>query len=280
LVIEQPGSWGARALRDASLPVGFGDAITAAAGAAGVGVLLARHPDRVRRHLTVPHHRPRIWVADVRPGTQRLHTGLVPELAEIANWDFAAIADGILPDLDGPSPEPLLLLCTQGGRDACCARLGRPVLTELLELVGPLERDQVWESSHIGGHRFAPTILALPSGAVHGRLTPTQARQLLSATASQQVLTMGLRGRTCLSPPVQLAEIAIRERTEESGLNDLEFAVWEQADEAAVVVVRGSNQACWTVRLRQHAMDAMRPESCGAQARIGTSWQVESISAG
>lgn len=53
---------------------------------------------------------------------------------------------------------PLLLVCTHGKRDRCCAVKGRP-------LAGGLHQkhpDIVWESSHTKGHRFAPPMILLP----------------------------------------------------------------------------------------------------------------------
>ena len=53
---------------------------------------------------------------------------------------------------------PLLLVCTHGKRDKCCAVFGRPVADELTAKYGQM----VWESSHTKGHRFAPSMILLP----------------------------------------------------------------------------------------------------------------------
>ena len=59
-----------------------------------------------------------------------------------------------------------LLVCTHGTEDACCGTFGFPLYRRLRQRYaasadGPL---RVWRVSHIGGHRFAPTMLDFPHG--------------------------------------------------------------------------------------------------------------------
>ena len=60
----------------------------------------------------------------------------------------------------------MLLVCTNGKRDECCALLGRPIA----QRCAPGAPGRVWESNHLGGHRFAPTVTLLPHGTMHGQL--------------------------------------------------------------------------------------------------------------
>ena len=66
-----------------------------------------------------------------------------------------------------PVVDPLVLVCGHGRRDACCARLGRPLYDALLP---ELAAESLWLSSHQGGHRFAPNLLWLPDGLLFGRV--------------------------------------------------------------------------------------------------------------
>lgn len=59
-----------------------------------------------------------------------------------------------------------LLVCTHGSEDACCGTFGVPLYTTLRQRhaarsAGAL---RAWRVSHIGGHRFAPTMLDFPEG--------------------------------------------------------------------------------------------------------------------
>ena len=55
---------------------------------------------------------------------------------------------------------PIILVCTHGVHDACCAIRGRPVAAAL----AARWPDLVWECSHVGGDRFAPNVVLLPDG--------------------------------------------------------------------------------------------------------------------
>ena len=59
-----------------------------------------------------------------------------------------------------------VLVCTHGSRDNCCATRGYPVYQTLRRKMAPQMNGgmRVWQSSHLGGHRFAPNILDLPEG--------------------------------------------------------------------------------------------------------------------
>lgn len=62
-----------------------------------------------------------------------------------------------------------ILVCTHGANDACCGKFGYPVYEVLRSAYsGPNLR--VWRTSHIGGHRFAATLLEFPEGRYWGHL--------------------------------------------------------------------------------------------------------------
>ncbi len=60
-----------------------------------------------------------------------------------------------------------MLVCGHGTRDACCALRGTAVYSRLADHLGD---DELWISSHQGGHRFATNVLVLPSGIQLGRV--------------------------------------------------------------------------------------------------------------
>lgn len=63
------------------------------------------------------------------------------------------------------------MVCTHGAIDACCAKFGYPVY-ELLRTIArnPDHNLRVWRCTHFGGHRFAPTIVEMPSGRYWGHV--------------------------------------------------------------------------------------------------------------
>lgn len=94
-------------------------------------------------------------------------------------------------------------VCTHGQRDLCCAEFGMPVYRALRERV----QDRVWQTSHLGGHRFAANVLVAPVATLYGRVTPQAVDALLAATESDLLFRPLARGRTCYAPEVQAAEI-------------------------------------------------------------------------
>jgi hypothetical protein len=101
--------------------------------------------------------------------------------------------------------EPALFVCTHGTRDRCCGTLGVP----LLLAARSIERRNVWEVSHLGGHRFAPTCLALPEWRTFGRVQPADAEALLaSLDQADAEQCRWLRGHNALSPVAQVLERA------------------------------------------------------------------------
>lgn len=80
-----------------------------------------------------------------------------------------------------------MLVCAHGKRDQCCAVLGRPIAARLSTEFG----DTVWECSHTGGHRFAPSMILLPTGYTYGRLSAEQ-----SAEAARRRPGRGVRAGT------------------------------------------------------------------------------------
>ena len=96
-------------------------------------------------------------------------------------------------------------VCTNGQRDLCCARFGLPTYAALRERVG----ERVWQTTHVGGHRFAPNVLTLPQAALYGRVQPTDVDAFLAVVENDQLAARWLRGRTRYSAEVQAAEAAL-----------------------------------------------------------------------
>ncbi|WP_214400953.1 sucrase ferredoxin [Pseudonocardia lacus] len=173
------------------------------AAAGGWRVLLIRRPGR-----RTASGRPRLMLADTTTA----------RVSRLRIDGPGALADVPLPDAGEPLPgtpmaETPLLVCTHGRRDRCCAIDGRVLATALVESGEP----DVWECTHLGGHRFAPTALVLPTGYLYGRLDADTASAARKAAAAGEVETALCRGRSTWSPAGQVAELAVRTAT---GLRD------------------------------------------------------------
>ncbi len=97
--------------------------------------------------------------------------------------------------------DPVILVCTHGRKDVCCAVEGRPVTAVLEDHWGPF----VWETTHLGGDRFAANVAVLPTGDMYGRLDATIAVPVLRDHLDGDVPLAHWRGRSTWSPAVQAA---------------------------------------------------------------------------
>jgi hypothetical protein len=260
VLVEDNGPWGKKApgsARFAGAPE-----LAALVNPTPTSVLLVRQP-----HVRVGSRR-RVWIAQV--GTQQLFSGIVADVAELLTWDFEAIATGAMPSVVEPCGDFLWLVCTNSSRDACCALLGRPLIDDL---VGPAQAASVMllESSHLGGHRFAPTAMALPSGYVFGRLTGPSAVAAFEHLQNGAVLTENLRGRTNLVRWQQVADIVARRTLDFAPIDGLTISATSEPVQAGTTLQLLASTAAGhslKVDLVGRAIGP-RPESCGKDPVLG-----------
>jgi hypothetical protein len=224
----------------------------------GVRALLARaaaagfRPLMIRSTEGGPERRPpRVFLTDTAPG-RTVTTTLDIERPE-------QLDDLPLPDPDHPLPgvpvtAPMFLICTHEQRDPCCGLDGRALVDAI---AGP----GVFAASHLGGHRFAPTALMLPTGYAYGRLEPTSAATIRAGAAAGVITTDRCRGRCTWSPRGQVAELAVREA---SGLRSPDALIVED-DSGDVIHVGTATGERWAVDVEPVDVDATRPVSCGAR---------------
>lgn len=212
LLLEHAGPWGVDALRDARLPYGLGVHLREAAGRARVRVLLVRRPGRRAGDGGV-----RLFACRAAGPESWTETAVLDELNDVRDLDLAPLGAGRSLGLE-PHDAPLFAVCTHGRHDACCAELGRPAALALAR--GP-HAESVWETSHIGGDRFAGNLVVLPRGLYYGALDATSAVAVADATAAGEVLVDHLRGRSDLPMGAQAADAALRRELGVTGLDDV-----------------------------------------------------------
>lgn len=230
LLVEQPGPWGHAGLRASRLDPHIAADVEARAAEAGLRVLAIRRPGR-------DGGRQRRWAVTVPDG--------------LAWGRFEADADLLEVSFDGAALEadatPTYLVCAHGKRDVCCALNGRP-LAAALEALRP---GRVWECSHTGGHRFAPIVLALPVGALYGRVPLHAVADLVSATERGEVVAPLLRGELGHPPAVQAALGCARVELDVAAADGLAVVAADEVrpDEWRVHLAAGGDVHEVTVRL-------------------------------
>jgi hypothetical protein len=252
VVVEHPDGWG-----DADL----------ARSAHGVRVVLARGSRAACAEVRAAG-RSRVWIADAL-GTE-LRVGMVADPHEVARWDLAALADGRWRGWGRVDPEPLLLVCANGRRDRCCGHAGGRLAEQLW---AGADDGRVLTSTHLGGHRFAPTALLLPWGVLHGRLDEAAVAAIRSGAGGGVTPTGSLRGHSALDAARQVAEVHAREVTGYTGLAPLPVAL---VGEPAVGRVRAEvavpDGGVLAVVLAREARTGVA--SCGRTAESLEHWAV------
>lgn len=106
-----------------------------------------------------------------------------------------------------------VLVCTHGANDACCGKFGYPVYERLRGVAGDGRDLRVWRTSHIGGHRFAATLMDLPEGRCWGHLDADSAERVLRRDAPPSDMSSKYRGWAGLGSQLeQVVERAILSR--------------------------------------------------------------------
>ncbi|MBA3780982.1 MAG: sucrase ferredoxin [Nocardioides sp.] len=195
LLVEDPGPWGTAILRDSRLPA---DVRKALGAVRGVRPLLIRRTGRRQTDGV------RVFGVRVSAAGGWVESTRLDSVRDVTTLDIASLAAGRSMGL-APYDDPLVLVCTHGRHDACCAELGRPVALALAAA-----GTDSWECSHVGGDRFAGNVLVLPDGVSYGRVEPESAAALVSAHLTGHLDLDLMRGRSNLPMSVQTAEIALR----------------------------------------------------------------------
>jgi hypothetical protein len=211
LLVEVPGSWPRDVSLEGALPEGAHAALTAWVFATPRSRLLyLRRPGRSGT-------RPGVFAVTSREGSCELRRIVVERHEDLAHTDLEGgqLVEG-----------RLVLVCGHGSRDQCCALRGTPVFGALAPGSG---EDELWISSHQGGHRFAGNVLVLPLGVHLGRLDPDNAPAVVQRALGGRIDLGHYRGRTFYDAHVQAAEHAIREATGLEGVDDLRLATVEDS---------------------------------------------------
>jgi hypothetical protein len=259
LAIEQPGPWGARALTQSHLDHFVGTELGRQAEGTGVRIALIR---RVGHHALTDLDAPRrVLICSTRPGTASVRSFTVSDPRDLLDFDLSALGAGWLDKYEfEPHPNPAMLVCTNGKRDRCCAELGRSLALDLMEAGSSAE---IWEADHLGGHRFAPTAVVLPTGYVYGRLDVATATAALDAAARGEVVTEHARGRSTWSRPGQAADLALRTELQAFGADAVQVVDERRIDDEHWTVDLVADEITYRAIVEQSAAEEPRPESCG-----------------
>ena len=275
LLIEQDGGWGKKGLDDAPMDDDVRAHLLAAVAKANAAAPRSAQvrPQLVRQEASAGSAQVegvRLLVARAGAPTERV---TLPDPRAALDIDVAAWLLGELPAGVAKDTRALVLVCTHGKRDRCCAEHGLAFYRALASRwPSGGETPDLWQSTHLGGHRFAATAVTLPDGYQYGRLSPTDAPAFADAVEAGRLYDLAtLRGRSTLPAPAQAADLHLRQSLGLHGPNDVSITA----------MARGDGEGRWNVTLgaagASHSLTAERrwgPElvmnSCGAPETTST----------
>jgi hypothetical protein len=200
LLLEYGGAWGNKALPESDLAPEIKSQLDAWLDATPNSKFLF-----IKQHDGQTNG-PRFYVALSRETDSRLYRFDLPDYTALRSLDLNAIAQAA-PAYDSQlSDERLFTVCTNGRRDIACSKYGLPVYNVLAEI----DSASAWQCTHMGGHRFAGLLAALPSGVCYGYLDADDSHDVYEAVQRNDLLVENTRGRSCYDAPAQAADYYLR----------------------------------------------------------------------
>ena len=222
LLVEYPYWWGAKAFDESALSPALKEHLNRALKTIPRARLLFIKQDRTAgRALTVFVVRCR----ETNPSIVRLN---IKNHDELLGIDLASISES-MGDTAAMPDSPLYLICTHGRRDKCCAKFGYPLYKALKKYAG----NPVWQSSHVGGDRFAANLVCFPHGLFYAHVTEEAGVNVIDEYGQRRLVLDKYRGRACYSHPAQAAEFFIRSEAAINGLDDLRYLDYEPVEKRA-----------------------------------------------
>jgi hypothetical protein len=246
LLIEDRSAWGAEAVRD---QLGPDDADRAKR--LGLRVVLVRRregdptDDVVRRVMLID------------TVTREMAVRFVAGIGDVSVQEAASEP---VAEFGPPFTAPIFLVCTNGKRDACCALQGRALVNALAVAHG----EQIWECTHLGGHRFAGNLVCLPDGIVYGRVGADDGPRLAAAYVARRVDPSFLRGRSAWPAPAQVAEVELRQQLGLRGLDDVTLVAAGGDGARSFVTLATPDGTEHRLELVAERAEPPRPISCRA----------------
>ena len=256
LVLEYNGRWSGDAFRDSKIPEAVKTAINR---------YIEEFPNS-RLQLVKKEKRGgdgiKLFIAHSREKD--------PVLSEITLGGYEDLLDEnidvIIKDRSSEVKEPIFLICTNGEHDKCCGKFGMPVYLEAAE---GAYGQHAWQTTHIGGHRFASTFVCLPHGLYYGRVREGKTAEEIFGEYKNGGIELGsYRGRSCYSAPAQAAEYFLRKET---GIREITAFYLQgmkvENEEIQVDFQSAHDEKIFNVKLRRLDTAFKILKSCGDKER-------------
>ncbi len=259
--------WGSDAVKTAAQASPIAPGLQRLQNVPGAKILFIRRPRSQGRSF---------YAAITNQSQPRIYHTELADYADLLQLDLASLRPGQAPRLNGMEMREiaeLYTVCANGRHDPCCAKHGAPVYQELLVQAG---QDNVWQTTHIGGHRMAATMIAFPHGIVYGHVDPPDVEAIVTNQRAGYMLPHKYRGRGAFSghdlgedahKAACAAEAFLREELRAYRIDDLRLdALDENGGDDWQIRFRSADGQAHAVHARA-SLSPPRPTSCGDPAK-------------
>ncbi len=265
--LPEYGGWGGSAVKTASASGEFAPILRHLGKTPRAKILFIRRPQSREKN---------VYIALTNQPAPKLYHAALDDYADLLTLDIAGLAGKGAPRLGDRAMRPvdeLYTVCANGRHDPCCAAYGTPVYQEFSRLAG---EERVWQTTHIGGHRMAATLIAFPQGIVYGHVDPHDVESLLLNHRAGYILTHKYRGRGCYAghaldgdahQAAGAAEAFIREKTRKYGIDDLRLNEVSRLVDGSLLVRFGDGNGGAFVAEVATRMSAPRQTSCADEPK-------------
>ncbi len=261
--LSEYGGWGGETVKTAATSGNFAPYLRHLQSAPRAKVLFIRRPQSQEKSF---------YIAVTNQASPRIYHAALSDYDELLQLDISSLAADRRPRINGremTEVDELYTVCTNGRHDPCCAAYGTPVYHELAAQTG---QERVWQTTHIGGHRMAATMIAFPQGIVYGHVDPQDVEAIVTNQRAGFMLTHKYRGRGAYAghqldeaahKAACAAEAVIRERIGAYRIDDLRLDTVEQnSDDIWRVRFIDADGGAHTAEVKTQ-MSSPRQTSCG-----------------
>jgi hypothetical protein len=252
-MLEHYGRWGSKAFNESDLDADLKAQVNTQLAAIPNSRLLLVKQD------AAPEGGLRFFAAVASANPPTLYEFRLSDYSELGAIDLAALAAGDARYADHIVERKMAVVCTNGLRDQCCALNGMKAYMGL-KVEFP---EEVWQSTHHGGHRYSANMLAMPHGLSYGKMDQ-EGEDIVRKFLAGKMPLGHLRGRSTLPGPAQAAEGLLRAQ---NGARSPEAYAFEslqaQQDDQFQVVFRELDSGDQReVFIKQHKSDELIYVSC------------------
>ena len=263
-LLEYTGTWGSSAIEDSLLPDRVKGWI------ARSSQLFPHFRAQLIRQQTPSEQAITCFIGIAQENRQLLYRFQLESYENLLTLNMAALIAGDPCYDEYVFHDPLFLICTHGKHDLCCSKFGMPVYLEAVKQGG----ECAWQTSHLGGDKFAANMLCLPHGIYYGRVIVLEVEAIIANYRKNMLYMEKYRGRTCYTLIEQVAEHFLRIITNKHAINILQLlAMQHEGNETYKVSFRSlQDSKIYRLTIIREIKETCFDTTCNAKGKNKTSY--------